>query len=346
VADVRARASRSPLAGPASGPVTDVYQLALLWHEPGAPLHVVLGRQYLAAVSSIVLLDGVLAELHGRHVGAGAFGGLEPGTDDTLQRSVRDAGVYVRLHARAWGVTLGAAGSYAAGQPNREFGFAQLTVQTPRFWLHGAQQIDYYRAAKVAAGEHSFSATSSYLSATLRASAALSVDAGFDNRRSVRLYRDLVDPVTAFDDAYRRAAWGGLGYIGRHLRGRLEGRMSGGGSGGVATAFTVSGGFDRLPRGLGVWARSTRYRSGPSAGWLIALRAGGDVTQTIHAEVNGGWRRDVNPPAALGPRATIWYGAQTDVSVGRSWYAMVSLNRESGPDAVVNQAFASLSWRF
>lgn len=347
MADVRARSSRSSLTGPAAaGQVTDVYQLALLWNQPGAPFHVALGRQYLSAVSSIVLLDGALAELTRRHVGLGVFAGLEPAIGDTSQRSVVDAGAYMRLQARAWVFTLGGAGSYAAGQPNREFAFGQLTIQTSRLSLFGSQQVDYYRAAKVAAGERTISPTSSYLSAILRLNRAVSVDGGFDNRRNVRLYRDLVDPLSTFDDAYRRAAWGGAGYVGRHLRLRLEGRGSGGGSGGAATALTASGGLDRLARGLGVWGRVTRYRAGQLTGWLAALRTGVDLSPAVHAEANGGWRRDVDPPAALGTRTTTWYGAQTDVSIGRSWYGMLSLNRESGPDGVVNQVYASLSWRF
>lgn len=349
IADVRARSSRSSFAGAPTRreQATDVYQLALLWHQPGAPFRVAVGRQYVGAVSSVVLLDGALAEVTRRRVSFGVFGGTEPAVVDSLAPGpVRDLGAYMQLHAPAWALTLGAAGSYTAGRPNREFGFAQLRVTTPRLSLLASQQLDYYRAAKVAAGERSLSFTSAYVSASLRANRSLSVDAGVDNRRNVRLYRDLADPLTAFDDHYRRAVWGGASYAGRHARLRLEARGSGGGAAGPATAVTVSGGLDRLWRGLSLGARATRYRAGASEGWLGALHAGADLTVALHVDASGGRRRDVNAPATLGARSTTWLGAEATVSIARAWYALISLYRESSPEGALHQAYTSISWRF
>ena len=39
---------------------------------------------------------------------------------------------------------------------------------------------------------------------------SVSLNAGWDSRRNVRLYRDLVSPATDFDDTYRQGYWGGV----------------------------------------------------------------------------------------------------------------------------------------
>ena len=354
VADVHGRSWRSSLAGGQTNElITDVYQLALLWRQPGAPLRVAIGRQYLTAVSSIVLLDGALIELNRRHASVGVFGGAEPAWGDSSAPSVRDLGAYLQLRSAraaagggAWSFTLGAAGSYAAGQPNREFGFAQLSVFSRAFSLFASQQLDYYRAAKVAAGEQPLSLTSGYLSAAVRAGRRLTFDAGFDDRRNVRLFRDLTDPLATFDDSYRRAAWGGASWAGGRLRFRVEGRGSGGGTAGTSSAVTAAAGVDRLPYRLGLWGRVTRYRSAQSHGWLSVLRVGVDPTAALHVEANAGARREIDPPAAFGTRSTFWYGGEANLSAGRAWYTVMSVNRESGPDGAFTQVYASMSWRF
>ena len=349
IADVRARSSQSSLAGglSSSNPSTDVYQLALLWQQPGAPFRVAVGRQYVAGVSSIVLLDGALLEVSRRRVSLGLFGGLEPlGGDSAAPGRPRDIGGYVRVRSGTAAFTLGAAGSYAAGQPNREFGFAALNVVARRFSVFASQQLDYYRAAKVAVGEPTLSLTSGYVSASVRATASLTLDAGFDQRRNVRLYRDVTNPLQVFDDSYRRAAWGAIGLAGRRLRLRLEARGSDGGTAGGASAITASAGAAGLRRGLDAAARVTRYHAANGSGWLGALQGGIDVLPVLRVAVNGGLRRDIDPPVALGARSNAWYGVETNLSVGRAWYAVVSLSREVGPDGAVSQAYTSVSWRF
>ena len=108
---------------------------------------------------------------------------------------------------------MGAVGSYRAGDPNREFGFLQAMITTPGVTLRAAQEVDLYRGMRLDAGEQPLSFTSSYALVSFHPRGPLRVDAGFDNRRTVRLYRDVTDPVTAFDDRYRQGAWGGASVI-------------------------------------------------------------------------------------------------------------------------------------
>jgi hypothetical protein len=355
VADVRARSARSRFVAGVSTQrsETDVYQLLALWQAPGAPFRAAVGRQYVAG-ASVLLLDGALVELNRGRTSVGAFGGVEPAGLD-FDASIRDYGAYVRLHgapragaARAfWSATIGAVGSYRGGDANREFGFLQASYSSPALTLHGAQEVDVYRGVRLAAGERPVSFTSSYVSASYHPASGVGIDAGFDNRRNVRLYRDATDPLTTFDDGYRQGAWGALGYSGGHLRVRVEGRTNAGSGSGRSTAITGTAGLERLGRaGVGVWLRSTRYSSGDLTGWLHALRVAGDPAAPLHLEVSGGLRHETNPPVLIGTREIVWYGAEADVGIGRVWYLVLSANRETGAGGSLDQTYLGLSYRF
>jgi hypothetical protein len=355
VADLRGRRSHSLLADGRSSTVgaTDVYQFALSWGASGAPWRVALGRQYLPGVSSIILIDGLSAEVTpGGRAGrfsAGVFGGAETNPASfAVSPDVHTYGAYAQLRT-APAITFGLAGSYRSGAPNREFGFVQVGYTNRAVSLRAAQEIDYYRGAKVAVGEHSLSFTSSYLSLSVRPTTAVSLDAGFDNRRSVRLSQDVITPVTVFDDTYRQGAWGAVGYVRGHARGRLEARRTTGGSAGSALAVTGSVGLERLtPYALGLSLRTTRYRSSQLDGWFHAVRASGDPLPLLHLELTGGWRREQVSPASTGLRNVTWLGGEIDVGIGRSWYLLMSATRETGPppEGWQNQGYASLSYRF
>lgn len=354
--DVRTRSARSQfVAGPtATRTETNVYQAAVLWQPERAPVRATLGRQYVVGVSSILLLDGLLVELDGRRMGGGVFAGTEP-DNLAFDATVRNYGGYVALHGDArstssrtlWGVTLGAVGSYRSGEPNREFGFLQAMISTQGVTLRAAQEVDLYRGIRLDAGERPVSFTSSYAMLSLHPAGPLRLDAGFDNRRTVRLYRDVTDPVTAFDDRYRQGAWGGVGLSSGRLRVRMEARSTGGGSAGRATALTGVAGVERIgTTALAVSLRSTRYSSGELTGWLHALRLGADPMSPLHVELTGGLRQETNPPVSFGTRRSVWYGAEADVGIGRAWYLVAALNRDSGPDTRLDQAYLSLSYRF
>jgi hypothetical protein len=332
---------------------TRVYQAALFWHPAGDRLRLVLGRQYLGAVTSVSLFDGALAEWRSGHLTAGGFGGVEPEPDALgLSSAVQDFGGYVQWHSRAgnaapWSLTTGAVGSYTQGHANREFGFAQLS-HTSRAWsLYALQELDYYRPWKVSQGESALSPTSTYVSTSLRPASWLALSGAYDNRRRVRLYRDAVDPLTAFDDAYRRGAWGGLTLTGRRVRVGGELRFSDGVTVGRATGYGATFGLDRLtPLQLSLAGRATWYRNPSLDGRLFALRLGADPTAAMRLELSGGIRVEDNPLDDPSRRRYQWYGLDVDLNLGRRWFGSVAGQVEHGPDGNVRQLFTSLAWRF
>jgi hypothetical protein len=356
VADIRARQLRVTRADGTSAidGETRVYELALAWAPQGSPLRAVVGRQFVPELAEIGLLDGASVQLNPRGFSLGAFGGTEP---DPVQlgfsRAVQDYGGYFSLHdapgaGSLWRVTLGGVGSYSGGVANREFGFLQGSYSGPVVSLFATQELDYYRPWKVAAGESSaFSLTSTFADATIRLSRALSIRGGYDTRRNVRLYRDVIDPTVTFDDSYRQGAWGGFGWSSRGVRLGGDVRASFGGPAGRATVYTGSLGLARvtsLPISLG--ARASWYQTARTTGSLYSLRAGGDLTGPVHLELSGGLRLEHDSLQVPADRQFPWIGADLDVSLGRSWYLLLSGSHEGGPDGPTDLGYLSLTFRF
>lgn len=346
---------------------TRVYQAAIFWGAPGAGFRTVAGRQYLTAVTSVSMFDGGLIEFNGPRVTLGAFGGLEPDAASLgLSNEIQDYGGYLQFHNRpgtltAWTLTTGAVGSLEASHANREFGFLQANVSNSHFAFYGLQEVDYYPPWKVQLGEKAFSFTSQYVNALIRPSPWLSFNGSYDNRRSVRLYRDTQNPETTFDDAYRQGYGGGFQLSGRKAYVGGDWRRSTGGTAGAADSYTGILGVDRVTRlNLGFSARATWYQNqndstlnNPSAkrtiGQLYSWRLGLDPVTVLHLDLNGGLRQEDNPTTTAFQKSQ-WFGVDVDASVARSWFVSFSGLRQQDPanpgTLTTTQLYASVSWRF
>jgi hypothetical protein len=355
VADIRARrtaVTRADGSNEVDGR-TRVYQAALLWNARGTGFQGSMGRHYLGAVASVSLLDGAVAGVAGSRLSAGVFGGFEPTPADLgFSTDVLDAGAYLQVRghpdaAARWAFSTGAVGSYANGSANREFVFLQFGLTSRAFSLSALQEVDYYRPWKVDLGEDPVSPTSSYLSASLRASRALSFYAAYDNRRSVRLYRDAVNPVTQFDDDFRQGAWGGVGLTFPHLRLGGEVRYADGDNVGQATAYTGTIGTDGLTaKRISLSGRATFYQNPSLDGQLFTGQIGLDPAEPLHVALSGGVRNETNLMISNGARQYLWYQADLDLQFARMWFWSLSGVMEQGSGGAVRQLFSSLSWRF
>jgi hypothetical protein len=355
--DVRARRTYSNL--PDGTALTDgrnrVYQAELTLGAPGSPARLTAGRQISGNLASVGMFDGVLAELNHPHWGTGVFAGTQP---DPIQldfsTQIVEAGGYVQGHSRPgapslWTLTLGAIGSYDRGQANREFGYVQGSFLSPRLWAFFTQEVDYYRPWKLMSGLDPISPTSTFALLRYRVTGGVTLDAGFDNRRNVVLYRDVVNPVTAFDDTYRQGAWAGCSvrFSGRYFLG-VDARSSSGGPAGRADAYTMSFSAGPITRvGLSLRSRTTWYSSVQLNGWLQSVAIGITPGGRLHVELNGGGRqeRDVltDPPTNAW---VTWLGADLDLNLAGSWYLVVSANRETGNSEGNNQIYGGVSVRF
>ena len=354
VLDVRGRRSYTVLADGTT--LSDnrgrVYQAAFAYRPVGSPLGVVAGRQYAANLGSIGLFDGVLTDWTRPGWSAGLFAGAQPEPINLgFSSSVVEGGGYLQRHSapgavNRWALTLGVSGSYQAAHANREFAFVQGTYFGPRLTALLTQEVDYYRWWKRLPGMAALSLTNTFAFGQWRASDRLSLDAGFDSRRNVRLYRDVVNPVTAFDDTYRRGAWVGASWLAlAPVRLGLELRTTGGGSD-RSNSYTGSVDLTRLPWGMGLRSRTTYYTTPLLHGWLNAFTLGADPGTRVHADVNAGWRAERDPLNDPTGTAATWVGGDLDVTLARAWYVMLSATRQRGGFDGSDQFYGGLSFRF
>jgi hypothetical protein len=350
--DIRARRTASTLsAGTAVANQARAYQLALSWSPPTSPTRFTLGRQIALGFASVGLYDGVSVELNNRRWSGALFTGTQP-NPVTLDfaTDVLEAGGYIQRHGRGqggqlWSATVGLSGSYQNGHTNREFALLQGSYSTRRIAVFASQEIDYYRPWKRTSGTPAVSFTSTFATVRYRATDGMDLQAGFDNRRSVLLYRDVVNPVTTFDDAFRQGVWAGmyLRFARRFLIG-LDARRSSGGAAGTAGAVTATFGADRLAGTMvGLRTRTTYYHSPALDGWLQSASLAA-YPGIMHIELSGGLRNE-RERFALANSTITWVAGDLDVSLGRVWYLMVSGTVERGPERT-SQLYGGFNVRF
>lgn len=350
--DLRARRTATTLAaGTAIANQTRAYQLSLSLGWPSSPTRLTIGRQIALGFSSVGIYDGLSAELNTRRWSGALFAGTQP-NPLTLDFStdVKQAGGYLRRHGgndngQLWSATLGLSASYENGKANREFALLQGSYSTRRLAILATQEIDYYRPWKRINGAPAVSYTSTFATARYRASEGMEFHLGFDNRRNVLLYRDVVNPVTTFDDAFRQGVWAGTYLrLSRRVSAGLDGRRSTGGSAGTADAITATLGVEQLAQTLvGLRARTTHYHSPVVDGWLQSVALYGDPGVT-HVELSGGARIE-SEHFGVANSNIWWIGGDLDINVARAWYVMLSGTVEHGPGAT-NQLYAGLNVRF
>lgn len=333
---------------------TRVYQARVDWQTAGSPLRVSAGRQFAPGIATVGLVDGVSVQLDGPSVGGGVFVGKQPDPVNlAFSGDVTDLGIYIERHSpiaattRRWSLVGGLSGSYLGAGTNREFLYLQGDYRTRRLSVYAAQEVDYYRPWRRVGGESAFSPTSSFATLQFRLTDAVALTAGLDNRRSVRLYQDVVNPEVAFDDAFRRGAWVGVSARAGRVEATLDSRSSSGGPAGPAASYTASFGVDRLTGyGLSLRTRTTRYTSAARAGWLQSLSLGVEPWGLGLLQVTGGWRREHADTIPLTASAIQWISTDLDVNLGRAWAVVVSAYREWGGIEAHDLVYAGLTLRF
>lgn len=355
--DVRTRRSVRALPGTTTSTTdqTRVYQAQVYWQAPGSPVRFTTGRQYAPGITSVGLLDGAAVEITQSGWDYGLFGGLQPDLIDLgFSGDISQLGGYVRRHNRPasltrWSLTAGASGSYVTWHTNREFLYLQASYLTRRLSFYGVQEVDYYRPWRRVQGEQAVSPTSSFANLQLQLTGGLGLTGGFDNRRSVRLYHDVIDSTAAavFDETFRRGVWTGLTVrTPRHFRASFDVRTNHDATTGTANTYTLALAVERLTSlGIGLRTRSTRYTTGPRDGWLNSVSLGLEPWGRGSVALTSGWRTEHDSTAA--PALDIrWLSADMDVSLARSLFVILSAYRETGGLEAHDLVYAGLSYRF
>jgi len=351
-ADLRARRTYRDLPDGSSPSKSRnrVYALALFWADPLDRWRLSAGRQVSPDLSAVNLFDGLFVRREGRRWGFGAFAGTQPDPrDHAYSSSVKEAGAYWKYDARGpgaagWSITSGLVGSYAEGELNREYLFARLLLGGRRTYASIAQEIDINRGWKADAGEPVFAPTNTFAFARREVFRTTSLEAGFDNRRHVRFYRDRTTPETDFDDSYRQGVWiGATQKFGGSSRLSVRASTRSGDVRSLTAAARTS--LARF-RGFELGARTTRYENGIADGWLHSLTAGIPVTRSLRFDLTRGFRREETVRSPGEKRSFDWISAETGITIARRWrlFASGEVNRGEGEDHRV--VYSGAQYRF
>ena len=355
-ADVRARRSYRTFADGDTQTEnrTRVYRLAGAWQQAGSPFRITFGRLFSPSLAVISLVDGFLGEYRKDRFAAGAFAGTEPDAEDYgYSRAVRDYGGFAEYGSavaakRRWAVTGGAVVSHEEGTINREFLFLQGRYDDHRLSGFLTQEIDINRGWREEQEGDRWTATSSYASLRWRATDTFGLNAGYDSRRNVLLYRDYVSPETDFDDQYRRGLWFGAdGGAGDHFTYGVSFRRSDVGDDDTADAATILLGVRGLTSaGLSLSTRGTHYTNEQLEGWLVSLAASFSLTAKSRLEAYGGVRRETVLGSWVPEGNHDWFGLSWDLFAGRHWMFTTTVEHNQGQAEDNDQVYATMSYRF
>lgn len=341
-------------SGTVPGGETRVYQAAVTMQRGGGGTRWELGRQFATTLAPIGIFDGAALDINGDRWSGGLLAGTQPdAVTFAPSGATTEYGLWLQRHSAVgksapWSATVGAIGSYDHGEINREFLYLRGTISARHFSLYAAQEIDANRGWKETL-EGSFATfTSSFVTAQVNIGDAIALSGGLDSRRSVRLYRDFLNPEIVFDDAFRQGQWGEASLrVSRHLRVSSDIRTNGGGSEGRSQAVTAALYATQLTSlGLSIRARSTQYTGPLSEGTLTSASLEAAPRGAVRLSINGGLRTSSVPGSGLAATRLTWAGGDLDLAIGRSWYLLLSTYRESGTSTASIQTYASLTWRF
>lgn len=353
--DVRARQTNRTLSDGSTDDDsrTRVYRMALDWTGREVPVRITLGRQFQPAMASLSIFDGVSASWNGERWSAGILTGSQPdGVDFGLSTDVKEHGAYFQYRrsgeeGRKLALTTGLVGSYEESEINREYVYLQTIYSTRKISLYLTEEVDFNRGWKKELGESSVDSSATYLNMRYRVTDNLSVRAGYDNRRNIRLYRDRETPETEFDDDYRTGLWAGTSYrFAGHYRAGIDFRSSSGGSIGDSDHLTGTFGvYGLTDRRIGAGVRLTHYSSDLLEGDLYSVYGSVNLVESVRLQLSGGIREEQDSFGS-GPQQETWYGLDIDWQLGRRWYVLASYNRETGDLEEIDQFYTALSYRF
>lgn len=332
--------------------VSRVYRAALTVRTLDSHRSFSIGRQSSASLASVSMFDGVVAQSGNDRHSFGLFSGTQPNPFSFgLSKDILESGGFFEFHSAAaaqrnYQLSLGAITSQDSGQTNRDFLFGMANWSMRALTSTLTQEVDINRGWKRAQGEHTITPTSTFWTARVAPVAWLGVTTGFDNRRSVRLWRDRVTPADQFDDAYRQGAWLGSD-VSLLNRFRFTGETRGAGGADHSRSWSAGAEAYRISAlHVSLRGRASEFTGAGVTSRLWSGSLGLDPTALSHIEATGGVRGTRVASVNTWDRQN-WTSVDFDLTLGRRWYMNGGYEQDTGGSGgAMKQLQAGLNWRF
>ncbi len=333
-----------------------VYEGALSYDDPEAPVNLKFGRIVSNVMSGIGYIDGLLLQ---HNVAAnwrwGVFGGTQPNWETSeFQTSLHKYGVFLnylrgdfsgsRLEA-----TLAAAGEYHGSDVSREYVYFQSSYQPDRHWsAYGSLELDVNREWRKELVGEDVSVSGLFLTARYRTAQALSAALSYDSRKRYVTYESRSEADSLFDDAFRQG-----------LRASLDGRLPGAWLVGVdfgvraresETDETYSYALrirksDLVADGLTLDVRFLGFSNPFSSGYSPMLRLGKRFRGGHSLDLSyGNYTYDLDQDESQRVSHVVRAGGQIELPA--RLYASASYEYDWGDDVVGHRILAELGYRF
>ncbi len=333
---------------------TRIYRLSTSWNPGRAQYRITVGRQVSPSLAAVSVFDGLLARRAGKGIGYGILAGTQPDSKHYgLSGEIFEYGLFAEYKGKTppgnrYSMTVGAIGTYLHGDIDREYLFLQTRLNRGRWMATLSQQADWNRGWRREMEDHALTPTNTFLLARVAITPQFSIDGGYDNRRSIRLYRSLETPETEFDDTYRQGIWGGVTqklWKRNRIAFRVRARDGGSSPGTHSQTLSTSWGFPRFT-GLRIRTRNTRYRNTRSVGWLHSWTLGANLGDRISTDVTYGIRREERIGDSSDNDRLAWTAIDFDFRVASYWYVNLSGETSEGQDEASRSLYSSASYRF
>lgn len=348
------RTTRKTASSSTSDSISRVYQARVGWNPGRSGWAVAAGRQISPEFASVSIYDGVSVHYRKPAWSTGVFYGTQPKAEDFgFGGPISEYGAYVRRQRAVrgknfWALTFGVVTSEEDSEFNREYAFLRARVSSKRWTAVLTQEVDHNKDWKAAVESSTWDPTGTFVYARFKASDRVTLRAGYDDRRRVRLWRDRLTPETEFDDANRTGFRLGTDLkLTKRMGLSLSARQRDGGNNGASDSITSTFRIRNLgSRNLSVTQRLTKYTNDDLDGLLASAYVGANLGARLHLEVGGGIRDESSARAMALTDSVVWFGFDMDVDLGRRWYATWSVERSDGDFEELTQSYLSLSVRF
>jgi hypothetical protein len=185
------------------------------------------------------------------------------------------------------------------------------------------------------------------VTASVRVGERVSLQAGVDARRQLRLLRDRETPQTDFDDRFRTGTWGGIRVgIKDAMALDLRAKTRRGGSSGDADSGELRLLRIELPATTArLDTRFALYRNDFLEGMLATLGAEW-ARERLSLRGEAGWRDEDAQSAAIRSTGTYWFALDGEFLLGQGWIFVASWDSYGGGDDTRDELYSGLSYRF